>query len=82
MALARKLAFAAILGTLAATPVLAGNSKMKSADGTQVQVTCTGGGCEVRSKAPGGKWATVERTKGGSQNYEALMAKYKGMGFK
>lgn len=73
---------AAIILSLAATPSLAGNASMKHSDGSKLRINCTGGGCAVRQKVKGGKWSVVEKTDGGSENYNALEAKYKGLGYK
>jgi ribosomal protein L35 len=55
---------------------------MKNAEGAKLRIKCTGSGCKVTQKLPGGKWATLEKTAGGSENYTALEAKYKSKGFK
>lgn len=73
---------AAVSMALAATPVLAGNASMKNADGAKLRINCTGSGCKVTQKLKGGKWSTLEKTKGGTDNYNALAAKYKGQGYK
>lgn len=71
-----------VVAALAASPVMAGNASMKSADGTKLKIACTSGGCKVTAKKPDAKkWGVVERTKGGGKNYEMLHEKYKGMGF-
>lgn len=77
----KKILALAVVSTLAAAPVLAGNASMASADGTKLKIACTGSGCKVTAKKPGKKWGLVERTKGGTKNYEMLHEKYKGMGF-
>lgn len=80
--LGTKIKIAVLALCLTATPVFAGNTTLKNEAGTKVRVHCTGSGCSVQEKkADAKKWSTVEKTKGGTENYNALMAKYKGMGF-
>jgi hypothetical protein len=75
------LTFGVVAAALAASPSLAGNASMTNAQGAKVKISCTGGGCKVRQKPKGGKWSTVEKTKGGTDNFNALTAKYKGQGY-
>ena len=55
---------------------------MTGPDGTIIKIHCTGSGCKVRGKKPGGKWGIVHKGPGGSQNYEKLVADYTAKGFK
>ncbi len=78
----KKLLVCAAVVTLSfASPAMAGDVKFSNADGFQLHIKCTGSGCRVRGKEPGGKWGNVERTAGGSKNFEALVEKYEAMGF-
>lgn len=71
-----------VLLTAASLPAHAGNKTLKSADGSKIKISCTGGGCSVKEKKAGTKkFVTIEKTAGGSDNYNALTAKYEGMGF-
>ncbi|MEQ9693037.1 hypothetical protein [Shimia sp. SDUM112013] len=76
----------AMLGLIAialmATPAMAGNTGMKDAAGNKLRIGCKSAGCTVQAKAKGGKWKTVEQTEGGSDNFKALVTKYKGQGYK
>lgn len=67
--------------SMIATPVLAGDTKMKNADGMELKINCKNSGCKVRGKKPGGRWGKVENTAGGRKNFEKLVAKYQAMGF-
>lgn len=78
----KPVALAALVLALAASPVLAGDQKMTGPDGTVIKIQCTGSGCKVRGKKPGGKWGIVHKGPGGTQNYEKLVAEYTAKGFK
>jgi hypothetical protein len=71
-----------LAASLIAAPAMAGNKGMKGPDGTKLRVDCTSSGCTVKEKKPGGKWGTVHKGPGGSQNYEKLVADYAAKGFK
>ena len=75
---------AAISATLvfSAAPASAGEGSFARSDGFQLSIKCRGSGCTVRGKKPDGKWGLVEQGPGGSKNYDKLVAKYQGMGFK
>jgi hypothetical protein len=70
---------AAISMSLASVPgvAAAGNSVHKYDDGTKLRINCTGGGCTVKAKKKGGKWATIEKGPGGRENFLILDSKYK-----
>lgn len=72
----------ALVAALAATPALAGNASMKNAEGAKLRIKCENSGCKVRQKLPGGKWAVIEKTAGGRDNFLVLEAKYKKAGYK
>lgn len=67
--------------TLTSLPAVAGDASMTRADGMQISIKCTGSGCTVRGKKADGNWGTVEKTSGGTRNFDKLKAKYEGMGF-
>ncbi len=77
----RKILVAATLASFSAAPVMAGNASLKNAEGTKLRISCKSSGCKVTAKKKGGKWGTVEKTKGGRDNYLKLEAKYKAQGF-
>lgn len=77
----RILAAISVAFSLLVTPAVAGNASMSRADGTKISIKCTGSGCNVRGKKPEGNWGKVEQTRGGTKNYNKLVAKYKKMGF-
>jgi hypothetical protein len=72
--------FAAFL-SVTSMPAAAGDASMTRSDGMQIIIKCRGSGCDVQGKKPGGSWGTVEKTSGGSKNFNKLKAKYEGMGF-
>lgn len=47
----------------------------------KLHIKCVTAGCTVRGKNKGGKWGVIEKGPGGRNNYEKLVAKYKGKGF-
>lgn len=73
---------AAVILSVAATPALAGSKSMKGPDGSKLSIKCDGGGCKVREKKPDGKWKTVQKTAGGTENYEKLLSDYTSKGYK
>jgi hypothetical protein len=78
----KKILAATVIASLSAAPVMAGNASMKNADGTKLRINCKNSGCQVKSKVKGQKWATIEKTDGGRENYLKLEAKYKSQGYK
>ena len=78
----RILIFTALAASLLAAPAMAGNKGMKGPDGTKMRVDCTSGGCTVKEKKPGGKWATVEKAAPGVDSFNAVVDSYKSRGFK
>lgn len=78
----KKLVALALIASFAASPSMAGNTILTHDNGMKLKIHCTGGGCQVTGKNPGAKWGKVERTAGGTENYNALMKKYKEKGFK
>lgn len=73
----------ALAMSLSGTAALAGNKGMKNAAGDKIKIACTSGSCTVKTKmAETKKYVSTEKTKGGTKNYNALVAKYKGLGFK
>ncbi|MCZ0810951.1 MAG: hypothetical protein ACQEVT_11905 [Pseudomonadota bacterium] len=67
--------------SLTSMPAAAGDASMTRSDGMEITIKCRSSGCNVQGKKPGGKWGTVEKTAGGSENFNKLRAKYEGMGF-
>ncbi len=79
----KALILCALTLSFAGTTADAGNKGMKNAAGDKLKISCTGGGCTVKmKKADTKKYVTTEKTKGGSKNYKALVAKYKEQGYK
>lgn len=71
----------AIVLALTATTALAGNAGLKNAKGGKLRINCKNE-CIVQSKPKGGKWGTVEKTEATTDNFNMLVAKYKGQGYK
>ena len=78
----KKILATAVIASLSATPVMAGDASMRNGDGVKLRINCKNSGCKVRSKLKGQKWKVVEETEGGRDNFLKLEEKYKAQGYK